>query len=124
VQDLLTADVHSSVESVDGFKIIFHYEGEPVLHPGVEKRFKVSVRRDKREIKADIEIKGPASWKISKPIFENGKYIFTVFAEDVGDSNSLKLIINLEGKTREIAFTILDPKEIKLIPASTSAPKQ
>jgi len=123
VQDLLTTDVHSSIENVDGFTIVFHYGGEPVLRPGVEKRFEVSIRKNQREIKRDIEIEGPIGWNISKPIFKNGKYAFTIFAKKIGGSSNIKLIINLEGKTREITFAILDPEEIELIPASTNAPR-
>jgi len=124
VRSLLTTDIHSSIENADGFTIIFHYGGEPVLRPRVEKRFEVSIMKGKREIKTEIEIEGPPGWNISKPTFENGRYVFTIFTEKVGGSNNIKLIINLEGKTREITFTILDPEEIKLIPASTSAPRE
>ena len=125
VQDLLTFDIHSAVENAGDFEIIFHYGGEPVLYPGIEKRFEVSVRKDGRIVEpAGIEVKGSTAWEISRPVFTNGRYGFDVFAENIKSRNNTELTLRLENKTYGVTFAILNPEEIRIIPAAVNAPKE
>ena len=123
INDLLTFDIHSSVEKIGEYEIIFHYGGEPVLYSGIEKRFEVSIRKNKKEIEIEnIEVKGPSDWKISKLEYKNGKYVFTVFCENMKKTSKIDIVFNLEGG-KTVSFTLLSPEEVKIIPASTFAPK-
>jgi len=124
INDLLTFDMHSSVEKIGDCEIIFHYGGEPVLYSGIEKRFEVAFRKNKEEIEIEnVEVKGPSDWKITKPEYKKGKYIFNVFCENVKKSSKIDITFNLEGE-KTVSFTVLSPEEVKIIPASTSAPKE
>ncbi len=122
-QELLTFDIHSAVENVGDFEIIFHYGGEPVLYPGIEKEFEVSVRKKGKMVEPSIkQVKGTAGWEISTLGSTNGRYRFSVFAKTVKNHNSIEL--TLENETK-VSFTILGPGEIKAIPAGdSSAPKE
>lgn len=127
IEELLTFDIHSSVENIGDYEIIFRYGGEPVLYPMIRKTFKISVRKDGQNIEIPgIEIKGHSKWNISKLEFKDGKYEFTIFSEEVKESGEIELIFNFPDfqEAATVRFALLSPEEIKEIPASTSAPKE
>jgi len=123
VRSLFTFDNHCGVENIDGIEVAFHYGGEPVLYPNIEKVFEISVKKERKFIEPEIEIRGPEEWSISKPVKENNKSKFSILAEKVENRNTVEIALKLEGKTRKVNFTILGPGGIKGIPAATSAPQ-
>jgi len=123
VRDLLTFDNQSAVENIGDTEVVFHYGGEPVLYPGIERMFEISTKKAGKVIEPDAEVRGPSGWKISSPVTERFRCKFSVLADNVENQNSLELTVKLDGKTHKVNFTVLGPGGIKAIPAAASAPK-
>lgn len=123
VRDLLTFDDHCAVENVDDLEVIFHYGGEPVLRPDMSRTFRVSLRRDKKAIEADLKIKAPPEWKVSKPILKGDRYMFDIFAGRVENQSKIEVTVELDGKIHTVDFIVLGPGSVKGIPAATYAPR-
>jgi len=127
IRDLLTFDIHCSVEEIEDLQVVFHYGGEPVIHPHIEKVLEVSFRKNWSLIdinSATIEIKGPAGWKISTPVIDRGRYKFSILAENIEKKNLLEITVKRNNKTDKINFTLLGEDAVKVIPASTTVPKE
>jgi len=123
VRDLLSFDDHCAVENIDDLEAIFHYGGEPVLHPGIRRVFKVTLKRDGKTVEGDLQVKEPSVWEISGPILEDGRYKFDVLAKQVENRNRIEVAIKLDDKMYKVNFTILGPGGVKGIPAANAAPK-
>jgi len=127
VRTLLTFDIHSSVEQVGELQVVFHYGGEPVLRPGVERVIEVSFMREWQPVDpkvASVELKVPASFTVTKEGVTGGRYKYRIVAESVGKQELIELIVKVGGMTERLGFTILGPAAVRSIPASTSAPKE
>jgi len=123
VMNLLMFDDHCAVENVDNLEVIFHYGGEPVLHPGTRRAFNVSLRKAGKTVEASLGFKGPAEWEISKPILEDGHYKFDILARQVENRSRIEIAVRLGEKTHKVSFTILGAGGIRGIPATSHAPK-
>ncbi len=120
---LLTFDNNCAVENIEDAEIALHYNGEPVLYPGIEKTLDVSVRKGGSAVMPEIEIKAPAGWSVSKPEKVQGLGRFSVSAKTVENKNALEITVKAEGKTAKASFTLLGPGAVKLLPAAQSAPQ-
>lgn len=127
IRNLLTFDIHSSVENIGDLQVVFHYGGKPVIYPGIEKLFEISFRKNFQEVKIEnieIKVKGPTDWKISNIKMENGRFKFKVYTKKVEKSNILEIEIKKKNIIKKLQFTVLGSEGIPLVPASTSAPKE
>ncbi|MCX7917099.1 MAG: ADP-ribosylglycohydrolase family protein [bacterium] len=125
IRNLLTFDIHSSIENIEDLQIVFHYGGEPVIYPKIEKIFEISLMKNWEKMKLEhgqIEVKVPSQWNILNIKIENEKFKFKVYPKKVEKSNIIK--VKIKNKLKEVYFTILGPEAIKLFPASTTAPKE
>jgi len=126
IRPLLTFDPHCSVEQVDNLQIVFHYGGEPVIHPGIRRIFEVSLMKDWRAVNVDevrIDIKVPTGWEVSTPEVEAGHYKFGILADKVEKQNTIEVAIRTTKRSENLKFVILGPEAVRSIPASISAPK-
>lgn len=123
VRKLFSYDDHSAVESIGPLEVTFHYGGEPVLYPGIGRTFMVSLKKDGRTPKGELEISGPPGWEISKPTLEDDRHSFQVLARQVEHRNSMGVVVKLDDEKHIVSFTVLGPGAIKGIPAAGPAPK-
>lgn len=127
IRNLLTFDINSSVENIGDLQVVFHYCGEPIIYSGIEKTFEISFMKNWEPIILDnteIKINLPTQWKVLEQKFEKGKFKFKVLAKKVDDSNKLEIELKIENKIERLSFTILNGDNLKIFPASTSAPKE
>jgi len=127
IRDLLTFDIHSSVENIGDLDVIFHYGGEPVVHPGIKKLFEISFAKRFKPVRlegAKVKIKAPSEWILSDIKEEDGRFKFNVYAKKVEKTNSIEIEIKIKDKIEKLKFTVLGPDAVVQIPASTSAPKK
>lgn len=103
-------EADSTVKNYKDLEIIFHYNGEPVLYPGIEKQVGVTLRKDGEDVKkADIEIRVPEHWSVRRL----KDYKFSIYSDRVGPTNEIQVSIKW-GKKRYLAkFVILGPDEAK-----------
>ncbi len=105
---VLIQDVHSAVNLCDGKEIVFHYNGEPVLRPGIGKEVAVTIDGQK-DVQVDLSV--PQSWTCCRI----GPAEFELFSETpVANRNTIQVI--LPNKKR-IDFAMLGPGEAKGFPA-------
>lgn len=100
---MLLLDIHSSVELMDKNEIWLHYNGEPVIYPGIGKKISLS--------SPDISLKNinlilPEGWKMKKL----GEQEFLIFANQNVENRN---IIEVEIDNKKLNFVLLGPKEGK-----------
>jgi ADP-ribosylglycohydrolase len=114
----LQRDILSAV-AVDGdLEITLHYNGDPVLYPGIARRFEVSFARDDQPVKARASLSGPKGWAIER---EQGNR-FVVRAAAVADRNVLAVTARERKREARASFTVLGPGEAKGFPAGEIVP--
>ncbi len=123
VRDLLTFDDHCAVENLGDLEVIFHYGGEPVLHPEIRRMFEVSLTKNGRSTEGEVNVEGPPEWEISNPILEDGRHRFDILAKHVENRNKIEVAIRLDDKIHKVDFTILGPDGIRGVLAASAAPK-
>ena len=113
----LRRDVHSAVANGGDLEITFHYNGDPVLLPGIERAFEVSLQQREQPVDADIMVDAPAGWTVSIDQRSPGRHRLNVLARDVTDRNSMTIRATLPDGDRTASFTILGPGEAKGFPS-------
>jgi len=110
----LSQDNHAGVELLDdGREVWLHYNGEPVLHPGVERDLAVTV--DGRP-PAPGELVVPNGWRCRSL----GEGRFAVCCTGPVAPRSTLTVVLPDGK---VDFTILGPDEARGYPAGENIPK-
>lgn len=101
-------DLHSAVESIDDLDIVLHYEGEPVLHPQLDKEIAVEVRcRGKPLPSPRIVIDGSVGWQVEP--MENNR--FRLRADRVSDRMPFRVSVHTGEREAEAGFMMLGPSE-------------
>ncbi len=118
-QDALAEDVNSAVELDGDTEIILHYNGDPVLYPGIGRRFEVSLRREGHDCQAHIELAVPDGWQAVPA----GPGSFDVSAGDVADHNTVEVKATANGEDYSASFVVLGPGGATGFPASTNIEK-
>ncbi len=121
-QAALAQDVHSAVELDGDVEIILHYNGDPVIRPGIARTLGVSLRKDGAPVDATVSLRLPAGWKASaRPAA--GPNRFEVSAARVAARNEIGVEASVGRKKYAASFTILGPEEAKGFAAQTQVPK-
>jgi len=123
VRELLTYDDHCAIENIDDLEVVFHYNGEPVVFPGIKRTYKISLNKDESAVKGSLIVKGPVEWEISNPLFKEGHYIFDIIAKRVENHNKIEVTAKFKDKVYKTNFTLLGHNAIKGIPATAFPPK-
>ena len=116
----LRRDIYSSVAVCSDFEIRFHYNGEPVMSPGIERIFGISVEKDNIPVDSEIDVKVPEGWTVSKTKKSAGYYDISIFAQQVENSNTISVALKLQGEEHNTEFTILGPGEAKGFPSGAN----
>jgi len=111
-------DVHSAVADRGELEITFHYGGEPVMRPGVEKTVGVSVAKDGRPVEAEVEFvlrAPPFRTCEAEALF--GQKRLAITADDVPDRSIITVEVKAGEASATAEFVILGPGEAKGFPA-------
>ncbi len=112
-RESLQQDPMCAIELAGGREICFHYNGEPVLRPGIGKVVRVSLPGQK-PVKVDLSV--PKGWACQRL----GDETFLLVSRGaVADRNQVK--VTVEG--RSAVFTILGPNEAKGFAAGSNVPQ-
>ncbi|MFH0922064.1 MAG: ADP-ribosylglycohydrolase family protein [Fibrobacterota bacterium] len=113
-KEALAQDIHAAVELNGDKEIRLHYNGEPVLRPGIGREVRVTVDNAEPDNRATLRV--PAEWNCT-PL---GKGRFLLFSgKPVQDRN----IVTISIGGMETRFTILGPGEAKGFPAGDNVIK-
>lgn len=112
-QKALSQDIHSAIGLCDSHEVTFHYNGEPVLRPGIGRQIHVSVDSQK-DVPVDLAV--PQNWSCNRI----GPASFEVYsAGPIADSNRLQVTL---ADKKSVTFTMLGPGEAKGFPAGNNIP--
>lgn len=112
----LRQDVRTAVAADGDLDIVFHYNGDPVMRPGIARRVAVSCRRNGADVKCNASLNLPPKWKMI-PV---GKAAFDVIATDVMPHNVVGVQAQVGRKTYSAQFTFLGPEAAKGFPSATN----
>ncbi len=118
----LRRDPMAAIERTDGLDLAFHYLGEPVLHPGIEKMVAVSVCRDDVPCAITrVEVAAPNGWAVEPAHLEAGRWHLRLRADEVADRSELRVTAFLKGRSPSASFVLLGPTED--YPANVNVPR-
>jgi ADP-ribosylglycohydrolase len=112
----LRQDVRSAVAAVGDLDIVLHYNGDPVLYPGVTRRLDVCCRENGAAAEGKVSLEAPRGWKVRGA----GKGAFDVTAGEVQGRNSIGVQVRSAGRTYAANFTVLGPDAAKGFPSATN----
>lgn len=118
----LTRDPMSTIVSRDGYDLALHYNGEPVLRPGIEKTVAVSVKKDDVALAADVQVQAPEGWQVRQIADLPGQKRFVLSADQVADRSTIKVTATAGGATQQGEFVVLGPNEAQGYPVRTNVP--
>jgi ADP-ribosylglycohydrolase len=113
----LQEDIRSAVAAEGDVVIIFYYNGEPVMYPGVIRTLSVECRKGNFPAEAEIELELPDGWEICDEYMVGLETNFDVYASEVEDSNVVGVRVFLNGRTHTAQFTVLGPGAARGFPA-------
>jgi len=112
-------DVNAAVELDGDLEIILHYNGDPVLTPGIGRRMDVSLRRGGEPAHGEVALVVPDGWQAAR----SGPASFDVSAGDVADRNTVEVTAAVGGAERSASFVVLGPGAATGFPASVNIEK-
>jgi hypothetical protein len=119
----LARDPMSAMERASGHDIALHYNGEPVLRPGIAKTLAVSVSKDDVPCAVSrIEVAAPAGWQADVTHLEAGRWHFALRASDVPGRSEIRITVHPVGQSLTAAFTLLGPGEAQGYPCGVNVP--
>ncbi len=118
----LSRDPQSAIVHTKGYDIALHYNGEPVLRPGVEKVIGVSVKKNDVPVSASVTIRVPAGWRVQPSSELLGQQRFILYADEVADRNTIEVTATLDGTLLNATFAMLGPGEARGYPAGQNVP--
>lgn len=118
----LAHDVQAATIRANGLDITLHYNGEPVLRPGIPKVLGVSVERKEKPVRAKVTLTAPEGWLVKGLRPALGQTRFLVQAAEVPDRNEVQVSVLAKGEQTSATFTILGPGEAKGYPAGVNVP--
>jgi hypothetical protein len=102
---------------LDGdLEIIFHYNGDPVLYPGVGRRVAVSLRQPDGAVDGEIEVRAPEGWQVA-PV---GPGAFDLTAAEPDDVNRVEVQARVGGSEHAASFVFFGPGGTNGFPASVN----
>ncbi|HPD13310.1 MAG TPA: ADP-ribosylglycohydrolase family protein [Planctomycetota bacterium] len=124
----LARDPMSAIERVEGFDIALHYNGEPVLRPGIAKRISVAVTQPLpgEDVPIELESVGlelPQGWTMEIPSPLSHGNDFMLRADEPADRNILRVTARWGGREVSADFTILGPGEAQGYPCNVNVPR-
>ena len=124
-QAALHRDWQSAIEVADGYEVALHYNGEPVLRPGIAKTLGVSVREAERPdvlVAAPARLTAPEDWQVEPAPAALGQQRFTLRAHRVPPRSTVEVTVALPAGERVFSYTVLGPAEAQGFPAGLNVP--
>jgi hypothetical protein len=116
----LQQDIRCGIALDRQIEIIFHYNGDPVLRPGVAKRVHVTCRMDGEDVEAAITLEGPAGCNI-EPVQDSSPVAFKVSSAGLDGPVEVKVDAEFKGKTYGATFVILSPDQAQGYPGAAQS---
>lgn len=107
-------DVNAAAEWDGEVEIVLHYNGDPVMLPGVPRRVSVSWESGGKQGAAAVSLRAPAGWKMTSA----GPAAFDLSTAKPEDRNELTVSVRLGKKTHTATFVMLGPNEAKGYPSA------
>jgi len=119
----LARDPMSAIERVDGVDIAFHYNGEPVLRPGIAKTIAISATVDDVPLALrDVVLAAPGHWSVEPLGSGQGRFRFTLKSDEVADSSEVTVFAASPDQRITATFVMLGPGEARGYPANQNVP--
>lgn len=118
----LTRDPMSTILTQEGYDLILHYNGEPVLRPGIAKTIGLSVRKEDKPVQAEFSLSAPAGWRIESALPWPDQTRYTLYAEAVPETGWLNVQAQVGERMLEGSFVMLSPAEAQGYPCRTNVP--
>ena len=115
----LRQDIRSAVAVDNDLEIILHYNGDPVLYPGISRKITVSCRQNGASVKGQAKLHLPQGWQDLREE-SSDESSFHVTASETGGSNSIGVSVELEGRNYSAKFTVLGPDVATGFPSATT----
>ena len=121
----LARDPMSAIERVEGHEITFHYNGEPVLRPGIAKTVACSLSRNEAPVSfARGQLAVPDGWTIEPLNEHRGRQRFSLRTDaQVADRNEITITAHLDEGPISATFTMLGPGEAVGYPCNVNVPR-
>ncbi len=103
----------ATVPAGNDVEITLHYYGEPVIRPKLPKLVGVSVERSEMPISARLELVTPHGWKVTLEGSQGNQAMFCISADDVRDTNQVRIRFQSDGDSGQADFVFLGPGEAK-----------
>jgi len=116
-------DVQAAVDDRGELEVTFHYNGEPVLYPGVARTVGVSLVSGGAPAAGEVQLSAPKGWKVEPAESRFGQTRFLLAAKEVPDTSVLKVSAKAGKLSASSEFVILGPGEAKGFPAVDNVPK-
>ena len=115
-------DPQSSIVRRGSYELSFHYMGDPVVYPGVEKEVAVSLEKDgsPQQFRLDVEL--PEGW-VGDGSFEYGSWkVFRVKAPSLEKGQEIGVKAKLDGEDLTERFLLLSPSDLDPYGCSLNVP--
>ncbi len=112
----LQQDPRTAVSADGEVDIIFHYNGDPVMYPGLARRVGVCCRRNGAPLECQAALEPPQGWKATPA----GKNTFDLVAREVAGRNTIGVTAKAAGRSCRAQFTVLGPEAAKGFPSATN----
>jgi ADP-ribosylglycohydrolase len=116
----LGQDIRCGIALDGELEILFHYNGDPVLRPGVGKRVHITCRRDGMEVEAVVGLAGPEGCSIQQ-VADALPGTFKLNSLSVDGPVEIKVSADLDGKTYGASFVLLSPDQAQGYPNAAQA---
>lgn len=103
-------------------EVTLHYFGEPVIRPRLPKLIGVSVEQAGMPISSKIELVTPHGWKVSLEGSLGVQALFNVTADDVQDSNQVRVRFQTDSQSGQADFIFLKGGQTPPWPPGISVP--
>lgn len=112
----------ATVPASGAVEITLHYMGGPVIRPKLSKLVGVSVEHMGHPISAKLEMVAPRGWKISLDGSRGQQALFTIVADEVGETNKVRIRFQTESDQGQADFILLGPAQAQGFPPARNVP--
>ena len=118
----LQRDPLSARITVGDYVVSLHYNGEPVLHPGIEKVIGLTVEKDDLPTPFDYSLTATTVLQIEPIVPMFGQQRVRILADKIPARFDINATIMVGGETLNTSFTVLGPDEAKGFGAGKNVP--
>jgi ADP-ribosylglycohydrolase len=113
--EALRQDIRCASALAENLEIFLHYNGDPVLRPGITRRKHVTCRKDGRPVSGRVTLEGSYDLEIT-PVPDSDPTCFDVVAHAVESAHELWVTVEVDGEAHRAVFVVLAPKDAQGYP--------